>query len=81
MDKARELHFDKDLTESYSISNCFPTYDSSIDRSSAGKKNVQDFQMCFQDSVKLIQFNYLPLRQCVSPVPTLFSGLIFWMSI
>lgn len=57
MDKAREMHFDKDLTESYSISNCFPTYNSPIDRSSAGKENVQDFQMCFQDSAKLIQVN------------------------
>lgn len=76
MDRTRE-DFDKDLIESSSISNCFPTYDSSIDRSSAGRKNVQDLKMCFQDSAKLIQLNYPPQMQCVSPVQILLSGLIF----
>lgn len=75
-ESARGVHFDKDLTESYSTPDCFPVYECFIDRTSAGKENAQDFQMCFHDSAKLIQLNYLPLRQGTSPVPILLSGLI-----
>lgn len=76
-ESARGVHFDKDLTESYSTSNCFPIYGCFIERSSAGKEDAQDFQMCFHDSAKLIQLNYLPLRQGTNLAPILLSDLMF----
>lgn len=71
------MHFDKDLTESYSTYNCFLIYDYCIDRSSAGSENAQDFEMCFYDLANLKHLNFLPLRQGASPVPILLSGLMF----
>lgn len=78
MNRAREMHFYKDLTEIYLISNYFSIYDAFIDRSSAGKENVQDFQMCFHDSAKVIQLNpTCHWGSALVRVPVLLSGLIF----